>query len=102
MDGLLRAGPLGAASAGQAREAEAIAQAVGKQLGLDEVHAELLPDEKVAKIKALRAAGRRCRRIAPAVFHALPYTQSPLPLPAQTPVQVAAKSNLSNGAKHNP
>src|SRR5262249_27735245 len=40
-------------------DTEAIAQAVGKQLGLDEVHAGLLPDEKVAKIKALRASGRR-------------------------------------------
>ena len=40
-------------------DTEAIAQAVGKRLGLDEAHAGLLPDEKVAKIKALRAAGRR-------------------------------------------
>jgi P-type E1-E2 ATPase len=40
-------------------DTQAIAQAVGKRLGLDEVHAELLPDEKVAQVKALRAAGRR-------------------------------------------
>jgi cation transport ATPase len=40
-------------------DTQAIALAVGKRLGLDEVHAELLPDEKVAKVKALRAAGRR-------------------------------------------
>ena len=37
----------------------AIAQVVGTQLGLDEVHPQLLPDEKVAKIKSLRAAGKR-------------------------------------------
>src|SRR5262249_29853527 len=35
----------------------AIAHAVGRQLGLDEVHAELLPEEKVAQIRSLRAAG---------------------------------------------
>src|SRR5262249_23629373 len=32
-------------------DTEAIAQVVGRRLGLDEVHAELLPDQKVAKIK---------------------------------------------------
>ncbi len=39
-------------------DTEAIAQSVGKQLDVDEVHAELLPEEKVAKVKALRAAGK--------------------------------------------
>lgn len=37
----------------------AIAQEVGKRLGLDEIHAELLPDEKVAKITALLATGKK-------------------------------------------
>ncbi len=41
-------------------DTQAIAQAVGKRLGLDEVHAGLLPGEKVAKIKAVQA----CRRVA--------------------------------------
>jgi Cd2+/Zn2+-exporting ATPase/Cu+-exporting ATPase len=36
-----------------------IAHAVGGQLGVDEVHAELLPEEKVAKIRTLLAAGRK-------------------------------------------
>jgi heavy metal translocating P-type ATPase len=44
-------------------DAAAIAGAVGKELGLDEVHAELLPDEKVARIKSLRAAGKRVAMI---------------------------------------
>jgi Cd2+/Zn2+-exporting ATPase/Cu+-exporting ATPase len=40
-------------------DTSAIGQEVGKRLGLDEVYAELLPEEKVAKIKTLRAASRR-------------------------------------------
>jgi heavy metal translocating P-type ATPase len=36
----------------------ASAEAVGRQLGVDEIHAELLPDAKVAKIQALLAAGK--------------------------------------------
>ena len=34
------------------------AEAVGRQLGIDEVVAEVLPEQKVEKIKALQAAGR--------------------------------------------
>jgi P-type Cu+ transporter len=34
------------------------AEAVGRQLGIDEVIAEVLPEQKVEKIKALQAAGR--------------------------------------------
>ena len=41
----------------------AIAQAVGRQLGVDEVHAELLPEEKVARIRSLRAEGTRVARV---------------------------------------
>jgi Cd2+/Zn2+-exporting ATPase/Cu+-exporting ATPase len=40
-------------------DVEAIARAVGRRLGLDAVHAGLLPEEKVAEVKSLRAAGRR-------------------------------------------
>jgi Cd2+/Zn2+-exporting ATPase/Cu+-exporting ATPase len=40
-------------------DAATIANSVGKQLGVDEVHGELLPDEKVAKVKALMAIGRK-------------------------------------------
>ena len=39
-----------------------------------------------------RAADPHSRRIAPAVFHALPYNQSPLPRPANTGLRFAAKS----------
>ena len=40
-------------------DTEAIAQAVSRRLGVDEVYAEMLPDEKIAKVMSLRAAGRR-------------------------------------------
>lgn len=41
----------------------AIAQAVGRQLGVDDIQAELLPDEKVARIRALLAAGKHVAMI---------------------------------------
>lgn len=48
-------------------------------------------DPRTAPPQADPAADRRCRRIAPTVFHALPYNQSPLPQPAN---EIAAKSIL--------
>lgn len=53
-----------------------IAQAVGNQLAVDEIHFELLPDQKVSHIKALRAAGARVAMVgdgindAPALMEA--------------------------------
>ena len=37
-------------------DSERVAQAVGQELGLDEIHAELLPGDKVARVEALLAA----------------------------------------------
>jgi Cd2+/Zn2+-exporting ATPase/Cu+-exporting ATPase len=45
-------------------------------LGLDEVHAGLLPDEKVAKVKALRAAGRRVAMVGDGINDAPALTES--------------------------
>jgi P-type Cu+ transporter len=39
-------------------DARKTAEAVGKQLGIDEVVAEVLPEQKVEKIKALQSEGR--------------------------------------------
>jgi P-type Cu+ transporter len=36
-----------------------VAEAIGSKLGIDEVHAELLPDEKVAVIRTLQSQGRK-------------------------------------------
>ncbi|MBO9716826.1 MAG: heavy metal translocating P-type ATPase [Pseudoxanthomonas sp.] len=40
-------------------DGQATAQAVGRQLGIDEVHGEMTPDGKVALLARLRAEGRR-------------------------------------------
>src|SRR3974390_1144033 len=39
-------------------DSRATAEAVGRQLGIDEVVAEVLPEQKVEKIKSLQSAGR--------------------------------------------
>ena len=44
-------------------DATAIAQSVGRQLGVDEIHGELLPDQKVSKIKEYLAAGKKVAMI---------------------------------------
>src|SRR5207245_5181590 len=54
----------------------AIAHAVGRQLGVDEVHAELLPEQKVAKIRALLAAGKRVAMIGDGINDAPALTQA--------------------------
>ena len=57
-------------------DAAAVADAVGKQLGVDEVEADLLPDQKAARVKALVAAGRKVAMVgdgindAPALMEA--------------------------------
>jgi Cd2+/Zn2+-exporting ATPase/Cu+-exporting ATPase len=57
-------------------DTEAIAQEVGNRLGLDEVHAGLLPDQKVAKIKALRGEGRRVAMVGDGINDAPALTEA--------------------------
>jgi Cd2+/Zn2+-exporting ATPase/Cu+-exporting ATPase len=40
-------------------DSSAVAAAIGKQLGVDDVRAELLPDQKLAAVRVLAATGRR-------------------------------------------
>jgi Cd2+/Zn2+-exporting ATPase/Cu+-exporting ATPase len=57
-------------------DAAAIAHAVGEQLGIDEAEAELLPDAKAARVRALVARGRKVAMVgdgindAPALMEA--------------------------------
>jgi heavy metal translocating P-type ATPase len=48
-------------------DAAAIANAVGQELGVDLVEAELLPDQKLARIEALRAEGRKVAMVGDGV-----------------------------------
>lgn len=73
-------------------DTEAIAQAVGKRLGLDEVHAELLPDKKVAKIKALRAAGRRVAMVGDGINDAPALTEASVGVAMGSGTDVARES----------
>jgi Cd2+/Zn2+-exporting ATPase/Cu+-exporting ATPase len=73
-------------------DVETIAQAVGNRLGLDEVHAELLPDEKVAKIKALRAAGRRVAMVGDGINDAPALAESNVGVAMGSGTDVARES----------
>jgi Cd2+/Zn2+-exporting ATPase/Cu+-exporting ATPase len=73
-------------------DTEAIAQAVGKRLGLDEVHAELLPDQKVAKIKALRAVGRRVAMVGDGINDAPALTEASVGVAMGSGTDVARES----------
>jgi Cd2+/Zn2+-exporting ATPase/Cu+-exporting ATPase len=48
-------------------DAKSIAETVGRQLGIDEVEAELLPDQKLDRIKALISEGRKVAMVGDGV-----------------------------------
>jgi P-type Cu2+ transporter len=48
-------------------DARAVAEAVAKELGIDRVFAEVLPDQKVAKIKELQARGKKVAMVGDGV-----------------------------------
>jgi Cu2+-exporting ATPase len=48
-------------------DARAVAQAVASELGIDEVFAEVLPDQKASKIAQLKAAGKRVAMVGDGV-----------------------------------
>jgi heavy metal translocating P-type ATPase len=73
-------------------DTEAIAQAVGRRLGLDEVHAGLLPDEKVAKVKALRAAGKRVAMVGDGINDAPALTEANVGVAMGSGTDVARES----------
>jgi Cu+-exporting ATPase len=70
----------------------AIAAAVGKELRLDEVHAELLPEEKVAKIASLRAAGKRVAMVGDGINDAPALTEANVGVAMGSGTDVARES----------
>ncbi len=73
-------------------DTEAIAMAVGKQLGLDEVYAELLPEEKVAKVQALRTAGKRVAMVGDGINDAPALTEANVGVAMGSGTDVARES----------
>lgn len=70
----------------------AIGHTVGQQLGLDEVHADLLPDEKVGKIKALRAAGKNVAMVGDGINDAPALTEANVGVAMGSGTDVARES----------
>lgn len=73
-------------------DAAAIAQAVGKQLGIDEVEAELLPNQKVARIEALMKAGKKVAMVGDGINDVPALTQANVGVAMGSGTDVARES----------
>jgi Cd2+/Zn2+-exporting ATPase/Cu+-exporting ATPase len=73
-------------------DVEPIARAVGERLALDEVHAEMLPNDKVAKIKSLEASGHRVAMVGDGINDAPALTEATVGVAMGSGTDVARES----------
>jgi Cd2+/Zn2+-exporting ATPase/Cu+-exporting ATPase len=70
----------------------AIANTVGGQLGVDEIHGELLPDEKVARIQELLKAGKKVAMVGDGINDAPALSQASVGVAMGSGTDVARES----------
>jgi P-type Cu+ transporter len=73
-------------------DSPAVAKAIGKELGLDEIHAELLPDQKVGVIERLQQEGRKVAMVGDGINDAPALAQANVGIAIGAGTDVAIES----------